>query len=237
MGREGRDRVHGGGGLGRAAEREGDRWAHQMLRSAYEAGYRFDPGFPGFRADLYYTDDAGNEVGCVEAVSPGEVAVECDLREAGEWVRWELASLLWHRWPLPYGEAEGRHRLALDRREHPLGTLIEVRDGSGTAYRVLGGQVSYIRRNHGGLRLEITLHHRETVRDGRTLPVQFAISYWDAGLDLLLRTDSYTDEYAPVGGLYLPVFRRVVSAAREGLSVRQLMLKDHELLGAGPVAR
>ncbi len=222
-------------------ELKGDPWAHQMLRSSYEAGYRFDPGFPGFRADLYYVDDLGNEVGCVKAVSPGDIEVECDLREAGEWVRRELASLLWHRWPVSYGEADGRHRLTLGRREHPLGTLVEVRDGSGSAYRVLGGQVSYIRRNHGGLRLEITIHRRETVHDGRTLPVQFAISYWDAGLDLLLRTDSYADYYTPVGGFYLPVSRRIVSAAREGLAVRQLMLKDHELLGAlpgtGPVGR
>lgn len=220
--------------MGRVVEslagRRGDSRAHALLRAAHESGYRFEPGFRGFRANLYYTDDLGNETGRATVVSPTKVEVECDLREGRDWARRELASIAGHRWPMPYEQGDGRYRLKLGREDHPLGALIEVGDRYGSAYRVSGGRISYVRRKAGGKRFEISILDRAHTGDGRVLPSQFTVSYWDDGLNLLLGTDTYTDAYAEFGGVYLPTARLIVSAVDGGLRVRSLVLDRHETL-------
>lgn len=211
----------------------GDPRAHELLRGAYEAIYRFEPDFTGFSADLYYADDLGGETGRVTAVSPGDVKVECDLREGGGWARRELSSMLSHRWPNPYEQSDGRHKLRVVREDHPLGALIEVEDRFGSAYRVSAGRISQVRRTVGGRRMEVLVLDCAATAEGRYLPSHSCVSYWESGLGLLLGTDAYTDEYTEVGGLYLPSYRRVVSHSGSGVQVRSLTLGGHELLESG----
>lgn len=213
--------------------RRGDPRAHELLRGAHEAVYRFEEGFPGFGADLYYADDLGHETGRVTATSPGEVKVECDLRDGRDWARGELSSTLSNRWPAPYEQSDGRHKLKVLREDHPLGALIEVEDLFGSAYRVLGGHVTQVRRNVRGRRMEVLVLDRTVTTDGRNLPSHYCVSYWDSGIGLLLGADVYTDAYTEIGGFYLPSYRRVVSHYGSGTQVRSLTLGGHELLENG----
>lgn len=54
--------------------------AHEMLRRAYEAAYRFPPGFGGFRASAYRTWDLEGGSGTVEVRSPSDFSVNIQER-------------------------------------------------------------------------------------------------------------------------------------------------------------
>jgi hypothetical protein len=164
--------------------------AHAMLRRAYEATYRYPPGFAGFRAALEFTrsDPAAPGAahvarGQVQARSPQAVSVEVETDAAGRnWLWQELASIIGHRWPTPYEEADGRHGLTLGPDDgHPLGRLLQVHgDRFGSSYRVRDGQIAQIIRRFGNMRFAIHIQERVATSDGRTLPTQFTVAYWEA---------------------------------------------------------
>lgn len=222
-----------------------DSAAHRMLRRAYEASYRFPEGFGGFTAALYYAWDAECRSGTLEVRSPSDIRITGSVEDADGRLRRELSSIVGHRWPLSYDEADGRHRLSLETEEHPLGTLVRVEDdGMDSAYRIQSGHIQQIERSVGGKRFSINIQERSYTGDGRALPAHFCAVYWKinggGAQERLVRTDIYRDKYMPVGGVYLPLNRRVVTAADSGTSIWQVMLRDHRLLesaGNGPAAR
>ena len=186
-----------------------DSAAHRMLRRAYEASYRFPEGFGGFSAALYYAWDTESRSGTVEVRSPSDIRITGSVEDADGRLRRELSSIVGHRWPLSYDEADGRHRLSLDPEEHPLGTLVRVEDdGMDSTYRIQGGHIQQIERSVGGKRFSINIQERNHTGDGRALPAHFCTIYWetngDATAKRLVRTDIYRDKYMPVGGVYLP---------------------------------
>src|SRR3954447_14193898 len=99
----------------------GDHAAHQLLRRAYEAAYRFPQNFEGFRASLYYARDTESYAGSIETLSPFDIRFGRTFEGADGRLGWELTSMIRHRWAIPYEEADGRYRLTLDPDEHPLG--------------------------------------------------------------------------------------------------------------------
>lgn len=213
--------------------------AHRMLRRAYEASYRFPEGFGGFTAALYYAWDSECRSGTVEVRSPSDIRITGSIEDADGRLRRELSSIVGHRWPLSYDDADGRHRLSLDPEEHPLGTLVRVEnDGMDSTYRIQGGHIQQIERSVGSKRFSINIQERSYTDDGRALPAHFCAVYWetdptsngDAAEQRLSRTDIYRDGYIPVQGVYLPLSRRVVTADDSGTSIWQLLLRDHRLL-------
>lgn len=210
--------------------------AHRLLRRAYEAGYRFPEGFCGFEAALYYAWDSECRSGTVEVRSPSDIRITGSIDDADGRLRREISSIVAHRWPLSYDVADGRHRLSpLEPEEHPLGTLVRVEDdGMDSTYRIQGGHIQQIERSVGGKRFSINIQERSYTGDGRALPAHFCAVYWenkrDAAEKRLTRTDIYRDGYIPVGGVYLPLSRRVVTTDDSGTSIWQILLHDHRLL-------
>lgn len=212
--------------------------AHELMRRAYEAAYRFPQGFEGFGASVYYARDLESWAGSVEVSSPSNVRFGDTLGGADGRLGQELASIVGHRWPAPYEEADGRHRLTLDSSEHPLGRLVRVEDdGMDSSYRVQGGHISQVNRSVGGLRFSIHIQERTFTGGGRALPVHFCVVYWDVTEGRVVRTDIYRDGYIPVGGIHLPLSRRITTADDSGITTRQILLRDHELLSEGSAER
>lgn len=216
--------------------------AHRLLRRAYASSYRFPEGFGGFTATLHYAWDADCRAGTVEVRSPTDIRISGNIEDDGR-LRGELSSIVGHRWHLAYEDADGRHRLSLEREEHPLGTLVRVEDdGMDSTYRVRGGHIQQIERRLGGTRFSIHVQERSHTGDGRALPAHFCVTYWDTdGADeRLVRTDVYRDNYVLVGDVHLPLSRRVITADDSGTSIWQILLRDHRLLegdGGAAVAR
>lgn len=207
--------------------------AHAALRQAHDAGYKFPPGFAGFTASLTYIQDGEAVSGRVTVRAPREIEFDIAADDAGlGWLRQEIGSMAGHRWPSPYEASDGRWTLTFgDDAAHPLGQTVSVHDDPfGSSYRVRDGRISQVNRQMGGTRFTITILDHQAAIDGRTLPSLFTVAFWDIAADRLTRADAYTDRYATVSGLSLPVGRRVVTSADTGQTTRELVLNGHELL-------
>lgn len=165
--------------------------------------------------------------------SPSSISYEGAVSGSDEHFKWELASMVGHHWHLPFEEAEGGMGLSLERRENPLGRVVKVEDGLDSKYRVQGGQVTQIERRFKDLRFSINIQQRDFTGDGRTLPVHFCVVYWSVDGGRLVRTDIYRDGYKKVEGIHLPLSRRIITADDSGSTTRQILFRDHELLGEG----
>lgn len=216
-----------------AASVANDPAAPEAMRAAHDAGYRFPAGFHGFAASVA----AISSVDGTTHDRSGEVIVrgprEIDLQLDGPedlvgWTRQELASMAGHRWPTPYDQADGRWSLTFaEPIEGPLGRKIAVHgDPFQSAYRLRDGRIGQVIRTIGTTSFTITILSHAPTPDGRFLPAEFTVSYWDTGTGRLDRSDAYSDRYLEVDGVQLPASRRVVTAQDSGFSVRELRLAD-----------
>ncbi len=213
--------------------------AHELLRGAHQVGYRFPDRFSGFRAALKFTNDQGSTSGTVEVNAPNQITLDLDTGEAArQWVLQEMASIVGHRWPASYEQQDGRYNLTLEPGEHPLGQLIRFNDDRfSSAYRVREGRLSQINRGMGKMRFTIDILEHVQVGDGRIVPTNFTVTYWDTNDGRLVRADAYTDRYVSVDGVYLPALRRVITATDDGLTVQEMVLTGHEILPEGSTAQ
>jgi hypothetical protein len=207
--------------------------AHELLRGAHAAGYRFPAGFSGFRAALQFTDSEQSAVGTVEVRTPSQITLDLDVDESSrQWVLQEMASIVGHRWPTPYEQQDGRYNLTLvpeDR--HPIGRLIQFNDDRfSSSYRVRGEHIAQVNREIGKMRFSISILEHSQASNGKWVASQFTVVYWNTHDGRLVRADAYSDSYVPVDGVDLPESRRVITASDDGLITHQMTLRDHELL-------
>jgi hypothetical protein len=207
--------------------------AHQMLRGAHDAGYRFPAGFGGFAATVTFSQDGAAATGTVELRSPRAVTLTIAADETGQaWLRQEIASMAGHRSPTDYETGDGRYTLTLGPDDdHPLGRLVQFHDDPfASSYRLRDGRITQVNRRMGKTRFTIDVQEHVVTRDGRLLPAYFTVAYWDVEQDRLTRADTYADRYTVVEGVFLPAARRVSTADDTGITVRELRLSDHHLL-------
>lgn len=140
-------------------------------------GYRYPQGFGGFRANLDSWLAGVRVCETVEVRSPQEIRLDVNASETGiAWLRQELGSIAWHRWHVPYEQADGRYTQTLENDDYPPGQLIRFHDDPfDSSYRVLDRQISQIKRQTGKLRFSIVTQESVTVEDGRTLPARFTV--------------------------------------------------------------
>ena len=208
--------------------------ADALVRGAHARAYRYPESFEGFRATLAWSTDTASGSGTVVAQCAPEIEVslEAGAREAdASWIERELRSIVGHRRFTVYDAADGAHEKSLSGGSRVLGELVELGDSLDSSYRVAGGEISTVTRTMAGKRFTIVVHEREAVADGRTVPVSFTVFFWDAESGAITATEAYRDEVAEVDGVFLPAVRRVVRGDDTGLSVRELALSDHALLG------
>lgn len=206
--------------------------ADALVRAAHDAGYRFPPGFPGFRATLTFARAGVRGSGTVVFAAGARPQIDIDLPEEDErWLEHELGSLAGHRFHRAYEDADGP--LDKDLREndgHPLGPLVALDDPLDSTYRIADGRISEISRTHGGVRFTILIQERLDTGDGRSLSSAFTVFHWELGTRRLLRTDAYSDRHVEWRGVIVPARRRVATATDAGLVVRELVLGEHGLL-------
>lgn len=211
--------------------------AHGVLREAQQAAYRFPEGFFGFRAHVTITEatSGGTKTasGTVTVGGPRsiELALEGDETLA-QWGKQEIGSVAGHRWPTSYEESDGRYGLVLDEDpHHPLGSQITFQDDPfASVYRVANGRISQVTRSMGSMRFTITMQRHSETPDGRALPSEFTVSYWNTQQDRLTRSDIYSDRYQVVENVSIPATRTIVTADDTGFTTRVLEFSDVQLL-------
>jgi hypothetical protein len=210
-----------------------DAAAHAVLRAARDSAYRFPEGFAGFSATVEYIDESGSTTGNVSIFGSRamELAIEADETQAA-WIRQELGSLAGYRWPSTYEESDGRYALAFGDSVDPnLGTLLVFGDDPfASSYRIKDNRISQVNRQMGPVRFSINIQRHVPAKGDSFLPGEFTVFTWSLADDRLTQSDAYTDRYVEVDGVFLPSYRRIVTAKDNGISARQISLRDHKLL-------
>jgi len=211
--------------------------AHDALRAAHDGGYRFPAGFHGFTADLAVVEGAPEQVahlqGTISVGGPRAIEVNAAGPDGlAGFAKQELASMAGHRWPTPYEESDGRWTLTIEEETgNPLGRLVTVHDDPfQSSYRLRDGRISQVNRQMGPTRFTISIQRHVPTPDGRVLPAEFTVTYWDVDTGRLTRADAYTDRYVEVDGVSVPRSRWVLTATDDGFTVRELTLSNIMLL-------
>ncbi|MGH8776783.1 MAG: DUF3386 family protein [Jiangellaceae bacterium] len=214
------------------AHRQPAESADDVLREAHDANYRFPPGFRGFDATLHTVDETGVRTGPTPLHVAGPRQVEVDRDASPAWARSELASIVAHRWAMPYEDADGTWAKHVGTDDgHPHGVLVIIEDDPfDSAYRVVAGRTAEVHRTMKGQRFVITLGERLVTPDGRVLPAGFTVHNWDLEAARLVRADFFSDTYVEVDGVFLPAAREVTTGDDAGLTTRRLTISAHRVI-------
>ncbi|ADH64038.1 conserved hypothetical protein [Allomeiothermus silvanus DSM 9946] len=209
--------------------------AYELLELARAGAYTLPEGFGGFSADLELYLGGSWHRGRVVARTPGDIELylavggaEPLVEDLFEWPRRELASMLAHRSPRPFAQGEGRYPMRLTA-EGPLGTRLELEDPLRSALWVQEGRVRLVERHFPASFFRIHLHAYAEA-GAKYLPAHFTVIHRRAD-GSLEAVESFADAYTEVAGVWLPERRQVVRHDEQGLSVRELCLSHHRLLG------
>jgi hypothetical protein len=193
--------------------------------------------FPGFTARIEGNLVGRRFTGSVTIDADGNVSFTEDdpsrTEAVYDWVQGQLSSLVMHRLAQPVSSARRKPvlRFAEVRDEHPLGRLL-IFDGGrfASSYRIRDKQIMVVNRHLGAENLTITALANDKNAEGRFLPRSYAVTYWEAGIGRLLRTETVQTSWQRVGSWDLPATHSMTTAADAGLSVRSFTLTKPELL-------
>ena len=188
--------------------------------------------FPGFTADLLVTIDAQQLAGKLQVSPSGRLQIELqgdDTRDAEQWIKRNLGSLVMHR--MPDGSLGSEAEYADADRVHPLGRKLELKgDGMGSIYRISDDRVvRQVNRRGGGSHFTISVQEVVWNAEGKYLPRLFTVSSWNDKTEALQSTSQSIHEYQRVGAFDLPSKLLEIQAGADAYSARKLELSNLEL--------
>lgn len=204
--------------------------AYALLKAAHNSRQTMPPGFRGFTADVILDDDGTLTRGKMGYV-PGD-GVELTIAGADEkaehWLRGALSNAIGHRRGGDFARGDGRHPITFTSSEDrsPLGRQVSLNDGLNSSYRVRDNKVTEVTRTMGDQRFIITVLETRPADAGKYLPRHFTVTYFDPETGSISQTQSFSDEYARIQGVWLPVSRRVITAADGKISSRRFELRN-----------
>ncbi len=207
--------------------------AETLLQDARARRATFpDDQFHGFTAAVTFREGNHTFTGHLTLKTIRDITL--DLPGAGqeslEWLRGVLAMNIAHRlersggMPVPTNYpvfiAEGE--------DNALGVKIVFEgDPLGSSYRIQDGVITEVHRQMHGSRFTITTLDVVITEDGRHLPRHYVVTYFDPETGRLSGVAQYTEHYAPVDGIHLPTFIRIIETNQEGITtVRAVELHD-----------
>lgn len=129
----------------------------------------------------------------------------------------QLSSIYGHRRGGSFAEGDGRYPLTFTGEDGPLGRRIALNDSLKSFYRVRGDEITEVDRVMGGTRFIITIVENTRTADGKVLPKHFTVNTF--GRDGSITTsETFTDTYVQVDGVWLIQSRRVLTARDSRIS-------------------
>jgi hypothetical protein len=193
--------------------------------------------FPGFSAQLEGNLDGRRFAGTVTIDAKGAVSFADDMPDREEsvsgWMQEQLESIVMHRLARPTSASAAKPvlRFANARDDHPLGRLLTFDGGKfASSYRISDHQIKVVNRNLGKENMTITVLRNDKNAEGKYLPRNYTVRYWDAASGRLLRTETIDDDWLRIGAWDLPASHWVTTATDAGLSVRGFTLAKQALL-------
>jgi hypothetical protein len=186
-------------------------------------------GFPGFKADIAVTVDGEAKSGKLKIDSSGTVELVMPDGKPADWARDQLESMVQHR--MPDGQvSEGNVVYVDDDRTNPLGRRIALDDDRESSYRIKDGVIREVRRADGATRFTISVLEVDWNPEKKYLPRSFAINYFDSKSGELRQSHAFHNGWRRLGGFDLPTLILEIAVERGSTSVRQVELKNLELL-------
>jgi hypothetical protein len=199
--------------------------------------------------------------GSARVSAHGEVTVEVEPAdpEATRRMREFLESLAWHRAQRNVGKAESQaakrplNAIAFAHADRPSTArgveLVPLEDPFASRFFIRDGNLAAAARQMGERRQSISILNAVDM-NGRRIPTQLSVSFWDLN-GQLLESESESRQWVDVGGYMLPGQVRVVKteAKTPFNSMRKLpggeghwetfeiAFSQHELLSAQPIAK
>lgn len=189
--------------------------AWNLLKSTRDTRYYFGANVSGFTADVVLNDNGKIAKGVINY----DVGQGADLQiKEGDaankpWGIATIVNLLGHRRNRKFEEGDGRHPITFAEDDHsPAGRRVLLSDPMKSSYRIRDGRVTQVDRTAGQDHFVISVMEEMPASAGRFLPRHFTVTYFDAKTGAVKRTETFTDEYMEVDGVWFPSSRRLLLA-------------------------
>ncbi len=212
-----------------AAAKGQDQTAAGLLAAARSNRSIWPKEFPGFKAETIATVDGETKTGKLEIDATGTVELAMPKGKPADWARDQLEAMVRHR--MPDGEvSEGNVVFADNDRANPLGRRIALGDDRESSYRIKDGAIMEVRRAAGPMRFTISVLEIEWNPDKKYLPRSFVVNYIDSKTGELRESHAFLNTWHRLGGFDLPQRILEIAVERGSTSIRQVELKNVELL-------
>jgi hypothetical protein len=203
--------------------------AKELLESAQRLRETWDKNFPGFTAQVVVEEDGEIASGPLKVAADGSVEVSMEDPDLKSEAKNTIQSITMHR----LARANHYNSEFGPEDHHPQGRAILLKDGAmGSMYRVKDGQIRQVNRAMGNSHFTIDMLQNTVLEDGKYLPATFTVTYRDGKTGKLQHTETYSERYENVGGYWLPVERRIVTAEEGKTSIFHIQLKNLRLNAA-----
>ncbi len=214
----------------------GDPRADALLSEARDAIYHWPPDFAGFTARLRYQDGNFDLHGALDCPSSRGLRIDLVGLEDQRWLRFQLEELVSHREAPSVSKMASRSGCFFGDWDPVYGRRLDFRgDKMASFYRVKDAKLCQIGRSYKNQSFVINIDGHQRCQE-RWAAIFYSAYYWERDGGGLLKAETYHDSYEEVGGVYLPLQRRVSEASAGGLRCRQIQLSDHRLLSNGNVS-
>jgi uncharacterized protein DUF3386 len=189
--------------------------AWSLLKSARETSQTLPANFAGVTVDVVMNDNGRISKGSInyEAGKSVEMKIDGLDEEAKGWLKDQTMSIIAHRRGGDFSKGDGRHPITFAEDDSsPAGRRIAINDQVKSHYRVRDNKVVEVDRTMGAEHFIITLLETAKTPEGRNLPRHFTVTYFDAGNGAVKRTETFTDEYKLIDGVWFPASRRMCRA-------------------------
>jgi hypothetical protein len=216
-----------------------DPQAYDLLKSAYDHRQQLPALFAGFSADIA-VNDAGTEVAGKLVYTPGK-PMDLTLDNPAtqmKWLRDAIGSLIGHRITGAFAQGDGSNPITFGADDHsPVGRLVALNDGLQSSYRVRDNQIVQVNRSMGDTKFTILVLDSLKTNEGKFLPRNFVVTYFDAGTGALKRAECFSDTYTEIHGAWLPTSRTIVTSENGAVVARSFALRNLKLLPQASASR
>ena len=207
--------------------------AQDAFRAAYENRYTWDQEFPGYRAQLTLTQG--------EERYEGEVTVQADYtvsvtgiedETVQESIYNQLRDIVTHRKPGNFEASHGKNQFSFGESDSSGAREILVKgDAMGSNYKIRGTEICQVSRVMGPM--GFTINTEESLDTGRGyIAVKYNAIFRNPKTDMLMGKRDFHEEYAEIGGYYLPSQQTIEAIAPGGeKTVTTFVFSDITLLG------
>ena len=218
-----------------AQSEKADPAAWNLLKAAHETREVLPDTVKHISAQLSFNDNGEIKTGTVSYDGQNRAVIKIDglSDEAKAWVDDQVNSVLAHRRNGDFNKGDGRHPItfaANDKEDKsPLGRRLELHDSMKSSYRIKNRQVVEVARTMADDHFVITVLETTPTANGKFLPRNFVVNYFDAKSGALKRSEAFTDEYQKIDGIWLPASRRIVKAEAGKLVTRVLEFRNPQV--------